>query len=436
MAAGWPTLAHMGVSYPESYYRATSNPLHRSDTMRGDKTFDVGIVGGGFTGLSAALELARAGYRVAVFEANAVGWGASGRNGGQMLFGFADHSTVEAQLGAEAGKLAFQLSIECRELVEQRIAEFAIDCDLTYGYVHAAWNRKQLRGLAGDCADLQRRGYPAELAMLDHNTIQAHLHTRRYVGGLYDPSDTHLHPLKLCFAEAAAAQELGVELYESSRVLKIDQDNGNVVFHTELGAAKCTYGLVACNAYIDSVAPALKGLVMPAGSYIIATEPLGDTARDVIPSNVAVSDQNTVLDYYRLSADKRLLFGGRCNYSGREPRDVVASLRPRMLKLFPQLASSGIEFAWGGQVAVTLNRLPQLGRITSNLYYAQGYSGHGVAASHLAGKLVAEAIRNQSERFDVIAKIRHRRLPGGPWVASNMLALGMLWYRLRDVVGI
>lgn len=426
----------MGMPYPDSYYRATSSPLHRSGAMQGDQHFDVGIVGGGFTGLSAAIELARAGFRVAVFEANAVGWGASGRNGGQMLFGFADHPTVEAQLGAEAGKLAYELSIECRELVEQRIAEYEIDCDLTYGYVHAAWNQRQLRGLADDRADLMGRGYPADLVMLDDKTIQDHLRTERYAGGLYDPSDTHLHPLKLCFAEAAAAQKSGVHLFETTRVKSISRRNGDLVLETPSGNARCSFALVACNAYLGAMVPPLKGMVLPAGSYIIATEPLGDTAREVIPTNVAVSDQNTVLDYYRLSADQRMLFGGRCNYSGREPKDVVGSLRPRMLKLFPQLESSAIEFAWGGQVAVTLNRLPQLGRIEPNLYYAQGYSGHGVAASHLAGKLVAEAIRNQSERFDVMANIKHRRLPGGPWLASNMLALGMMWYRLRDLVGI
>lgn len=426
----------MRLPYPDSYYRATSSPVHQTTSLQGDQSFDVGIVGGGFTGLSAAIELAGAGYRVAVFEANAVGWGASGRNGGQMLFGFADHQTVEEQLGADAGQLAYELSLECRGLVEQRIADFEIDCDLTYGYVHAAWNRRQLRELADYRTDLQQRGYPADLVMLDQHTIREHIDTGRYTGGLYDPSDTHIHPLKLCFAEAAAAQALGVQIFEDTPVRHIERRDGKLLVQTSSGIASCTYGLIACNAYLGSVAPALKGMVLPAGSYIIATEPLTETTQNVIPTNVAVSDQNTVLDYYRLSADRRLLFGGRCNYSGREPKDVTGSLRPRMLKLFPQLADVSVDYAWGGQVAVTLNRLPQLGRVEPDLYYAQGYSGHGVAASHLAGKLVAEAIRNQSERFDVMARIKHHRLPGGPWLASNTLALGMLWYRMRDMLGI
>ena len=426
----------MGEPYPQSYYRATSEPLHQGTTQSGGATYDVVIVGAGFTGLSAALELAQAGYKVGVLDAHAVGWGASGRNGGQMLFGFADHEKVEAMLGAGAGKLAWKLSLECRQLVEDRIAAFAIDCDLTHGYVHAALNHRQLRGLRDYQADLEQRGYPAKLEALDRHTIQDHIKTEGYVGGLYDPSDTHLHPLKLCFSEARAAETLGVDIVEGARVTGVQRQGDQLRFETTSGTIASDFGLLACNAYLDGLVPELRGLVLPAGSYIIATDPLGAAAAEVLPTNVAVSDQNVVLDYYRLSADGRLLFGGRCNYSGREPTNIEGTLKPRMTKLFPHLRGVNVDYAWGGQVAVTLNRMPQLGRIAPNLYYAQGYSGHGVAASHLAGKLVAEAIQNQAERFDVMSQIKHHRLPGGRWLASNALALGMMWYRLRDVIGV
>lgn len=417
-----------------SYYAATRRQPTDFPVLEGEQRADVAVVGGGFTGVSAALELAERGYDVALVEANRIGWGASGRNGGQLIDGFVDVDKIEKRLGREAGRVAWELGLECRELVLRRIERYAIDCDLKFGFVDLALNERDVGHFRDEIERKKQLGYPHELTLVPQERIRSVVGTDRYIGGLINPGNGHLHPLNLCIGEAFAAAGLGARIFERSPVVRVRHGTQPRV-ETANGTLSADKIVLAGNAYLGRAEPKLFGAVIPAGSYIIATEPLGDAlASELLPGDMAACDQRVGLDYFRLSADRRLLFGGLCNYSGRDPKDITASLRPSMLRVFPQLEQARIEFEWGGYIAISINRIPQLGRIEGNTYYAQGYSGHGLAPSHLAGKLMADAIGGDLEKFDVFQRIRHMKLPGGKWFANPALALGMLYYRLKEIL--
>ncbi|HLT90902.1 MAG TPA: FAD-binding oxidoreductase [Woeseiaceae bacterium] len=417
-----------------SWYAATASRRTDYPMLRGEVRADVAVVGAGFTGLSTALSLAERGYDVVVLEAKKVGWGASGRNGGQLIDGFVDTDKIERRLGREAAAIAWQMGIECRDLVLERIERYGIECDLKFGYIDLALNRRDVDHFRAEIERRQRLGYPHELVFVPKADLPAYVGSDRYVAGLVNRANGHLHPLNLCIGEAAAAEANGVRLYERSPVLRIRHGREALV-ETENGCVRAANLVLAGNAYLGRTEPKLYGTVIPAGSYLIATEPLGEErARELLPQDMAACDQKVALDYFRLTSDRRLLFGGLCNYSGRTPRDITAALRPNMLRVFPQLADARIEYEWGGDIAISIKRIPQFGRIGTNTYYAQGYSGHGLAPSHLAGKVLADAIAGDTERFDVFARIRHLRLPGGKWFANPVLALGMLYYRLKELL--
>lgn len=424
------------TEHTRSYYAATANWPTAYPRLEGQITADVCIIGGGFTGVAVALNLVERGYSVALLEARRISWGASGRNGGQLIGGVADHRKIEKKLGPEAGEMVWRLGLETTELVRKRIEQFGIDCDLKDGYFDAALNARQMDALLDWKEDREARNYPYPLKVIGKDDLSTVVGSELYVGGVIDGANGHLHPLNLCIGEAKAAADLGVSIFEQSPVTRI-LPGATASVHTGHGMVKAGYVVLACNAYLGGLAPTLTGRVLPAGSYIIATEPLAEqVAREILPRDMAVCDQNVVLDYYRLSADRRLLFGGRCNYSGRHPRSISGTLRPRMLKVFPQLGKPRIDYEWGGNIAITINRIPQLGRLDANTYYAMGYSGHGVAPSHTAGLVLAEAIAGDAEKLDVFERIKHLRLPGGKWFASPAFALGMLYYRIRDALQI
>lgn len=419
-----------------SYYAASANRPLEFMTLQGEQQADVCIVGGGFSGLNTAIELAERGLSVVLLEAHRIGWGASGRNGGQLIRGVGhDVEQFQPVLGDDGVDSLKRMGFEAVDIVRERIERYAIECDLTWGYCDLATKQRHLEHFEADYAELQRLGYPHPLRHVPRDAMREVIGSDRYVGGLIDMGSGHLHPLNLALGEAAAAQSLGVQLYERSAVERIDY-GPQVCVHTAQGSVRANQLVLAGNAYLGSLNKSLAGKVLPAGSYIIATEPLPEAVRqELLPQNMAVCDQRVALDYFRLSADGRLLFGGACHYSGRDPKDIAAYMRPKMLEVFPQLQSTRIDFQWGGMIGIGANRLPQIGRLPDqpNVYYAQAYAGHGLNATHLAGRLLAEAISGRVEgRFDLFARVPHPTFPGGQRLRSPLLALGMLWHRLKD----
>ncbi|HZD52315.1 MAG TPA: FAD-binding oxidoreductase, partial [Woeseiaceae bacterium] len=383
---------------------------------------------------STALFLAERGVDVVVLEGKKVGWGASGRNGGQLIDGFVDIEKVEKRLGRDAADTAWRMGVECRDIVLERIERYSINCDVKFGYIDLALNRRDLDHFEAEIERKSRLGYPYPLTLVSREELPAYIGSERYIGGLVNRANGHLHPLNLCIGEALAAERNGARVFERSPVTRIRHGRQPIV-ETAAGLVRADTIVLAGNAYLGRVEPKLYGAVIPSGSYIVVTEPLGaERARELLPQDMAACDQKVGLDYFRLTSDHRLLFGGLCNYSGRHPKNISAALRPNMLEVFPQLEDARIEYEWGGHIAISLNRIPQIGRIGEKTYYAQGYSGHGLAPAHMAGKVLADAIGGDLERFDVFARIGHWKLPGGKWFANPALALGMLYYRLKELL--
>ncbi|PMR78807.1 NAD(P)/FAD-dependent oxidoreductase [Billgrantia endophytica] len=418
-----------------SYYAATANSASRRPALAEDIDCDVCVVGAGFTGISAALHLAEQGRRVVVLESARVGFGASGRNGGQIVNGYSrDMDVIEAKYGAETARALGDMAFEGNRIIRSRIREYDIACDLKDGNLFAACNARQMQGLVEHKALWERYGN-RELELLEGEALKREVNSERYVGGLVDHSGGHLHPLNLVTGQASAFETLGGKIYEQTPVIEVSHEEP-VTLRTPGGVVKAERVVMAGNAYLQGVMPALEGKSMPCGTQVITTEPLPEAqARELIPHDMAVEDCNYLLDYYRLTADGRLLYGGGVNYGGQDPADIESVIRPKMMKTFPQLAGVGIEYAWSGNFLMTLNRLPQFGRINRNVYYAQGYSGHGVTCSHLAGRLIAEVMGGEAGRFDAFAGLPHLPFPGGRLLRVPLSALGAWYYATRDRLG-
>ncbi|MEO5375784.1 MAG: FAD-binding oxidoreductase [Alphaproteobacteria bacterium] len=420
----------------ESYYSATVKRETAYPSLSGEVACDVCVIGAGYTGLSSALHLAERGYRVVVLEGARVGWGASGRNGGQIITGFSGELTpVEAKLGHEDAVRLWRLAVEAKDLLSELVDRHRIDCHLTPGYVFAACHGRHLREMAETIAVWGSYGYD-KLEMLDREAVRRQIASERYVGGLYDHGGGHLHPLNYTLGLARAAEGAGAVLHEGSRVLRIDRGGrgGTHACRTAEGVVRCRHVVLAGNAYLGALVPEIRTRIMPVATYMIATEPLGrERARALLPGDIAFADFNQVVDYCRLTRDHRLLFGGGARYWLGDPHDLKEWLRRRMIRVFPQLEDVRIDFAWGGHVAITLNRLPNLGVIDDSLWYAHGYSGQGVAFATMAGKLICEAVSGSPERFRLCARIPHRPFPGGP-ARAPLLALAMLYHKLRDMM--
>ncbi len=442
-----------------SYYQATAHPALSHAPLQGVVEADVCIVGAGLAGLSAALELAQRGMKVVVLEAMRAGWGASGRNGGQALAGYASEmEPFEQQLGHTAAHTAWELSLEALRLMQARIHDHAIACDWTPGAMVVAVTPKKAAALQHWVEHMQARYEAHHLQWFDAVATRACIDTSRYCAGMLDPLGGHVHPLNYTLGLARAAVQAGAVLHEGSEVLAVESgrpsgadsgadsgpatqappmagQGGKARVRTAHGEVRCQQVLLAGNAHLGSVAPRLARRIMPVGTYIIATEPMGRArAQALIRNSACVSDNQFALDYYRLAADDRMLFGGRVSYSTRSPRDLAATMRQSMLRVFPQLADLRVTHAWGGFVDITMNRAPDFGRIAPDIYYLQGFSGHGLALTGLAGQLAAEAMAGQAERFDLFARLRHRPFPGGDLLRTPALVLGMLWYRLRELL--
>ncbi len=423
-----------------SYYAATAAAPPERPALAGDLRADVCVVGAGFTGLSAALNLAERGYRVAVLEANRVGWGASGRNGGQIGSGFAaDMAWLEGWAGRAAARGLFTLAEEAKAIIRERVERHGISCDLKWGTFHAASKTRHMPGLAAKQAHWSE-AYGYQGLRLAETPDEAHryVNSPSYIGGIFDPSSGHLHPLKYCQGLARAAEGAGATIFEGSPVIGLETGTGGagqVAAKTGCGCVKADFLLLCGNAYLGDLVPEIRRVIAPLSSYIVATHPLGeDKAADVIPADCAVFDSNHILSYYRLSADRRMLFGGRVGISPFGEPDPRRALVARMAKLFPQIADADIEFDWGGYVAMTWARVPHVGRLGGRVYFAHGYSGDGVAMTGLVGRVLAEAVAGQAERFDLFAHLPHRGFLGGRLLQRPALVLGLLWYRLCDLM--
>lgn len=415
-----------------NYYEATAHSSAVTVPLDSDIAVDVAVVGAGLTGCSAALELAEHGYRVALLEAERIGFGASGRNGGQALTGFAaDQVKVRRLMGESAAKRLWDMSVEAVKLLRARIDRYAIPCDLRRGHLHVAVKPRQVRALEAGAEELVQLGVN-DNRLLKGDELRARLASARYLAALYDPAACHIHPLNYTLGLAQAAIQAGAAIYTGTRVTRIEPSDP-ARLHTARGRVTARYLLLCGNAYLGDLAKPIAGYVMPTGTYIIATEPRDDVPA-LISNDEAVSDLNFVLDYFRRSADNRLLFGGRVSYSALPPANLVASLLARARRVFPQLDGARVDYAWGGNVAITRNRLPHFGRLGRNTLFAHGFSGHGLALSGLAGKVMAEAIAGQAERFDVFSRIPHARFPGGRLFRMPTLVLAMAWFRLRDML--
>jgi len=419
-----------GLDIERSYYVATANPAPRHPPLAGETDADLVVVGGGCTGLSAALHAAERGLKVVLLEGGRVGWGASGRNGGQMIVGLRKGAAELVRLyGRERARALFDLAFEAWGLVLDMIERHAIECDLrkTGHLVCAvsdgdmAWAERELECLTGVM------NYP-HMRLMSAAEARAAVNTP-YHGALFDALGGHMHPLNYTLGLARAAVAAGVIIHEDSAALKLDRRSG-IRVETAGGAVRARHAVLAGDALLHGIDTRIESRIMPVGNYIAATEPLADAAA-VIPSNAAVSDTRFVVNYYRLSADGRLLFGGGERYTPRPPADIPGFVRPHMEKTFPQLKGRRIDYAWGGLVSVTTSRFPHVGR-DGEVYFAHGYSGKGVILSTLAGKLLAEAIAGETSKFALFEGLNPMPFPGGAALRGPLYVLGMLWYAMRD----
>jgi gamma-glutamylputrescine oxidase len=420
--------------HTRSYYAASANTSASYPTLDTHIEADIAVVGGGFTGVNTALELAERGYQVVLLEANRICWGASGRNGGQIIGGLGHNaSQFRKVIGDEGVRSIYAMGNECVDIIRQRVERYRIDCDMRWGYCDVALKPRHMKWFEQTRKEERAKGYPHPLTLLDATRVKDFVGSDAYIGGLYNPSGGgHLHPLNLCLGEAAAAAHQGALIFEQSRVERISHGKRATV-HTQKGAVTADTVVLCGNAYMENLVPELAKRVLPASSCVIATEPLSEAlAHSVLPQDVAVCDPRTALDYFRLTADRRLLFGGLSNYTGLVPDNYEQVMLGKMLKVFPQLAGVAIDYAWDGQMGIGLNRMPQLGKLEGNVYYIQAYSGHGVAPTHMMARITAEAINGEGTRFEMMSKIRHWPFPGGRLLRRPGMALGMLYFKAKD----
>ena len=421
-----------------NYYFATTPPPPPHAPLRGETRADVCIIGGGISGLSAALHLVERGFSVALLEAKHLGYGGSGRSGGQTIFGYASgQEKLERLVGESDARFMWDIALEGMKLQRELIARHSIDCDYVAGHMHVGVKARHDAELRAEVESLQSKYDYRSVRLVGHDELRAIVPSDRYTTGIYDSNSGHLNPYKYTLGLGKAAARAGVRIFENSWVTKLEVAslaNADNLVHTDSGTVRAPHLLIAGNALLGRLVPALARKLMAVGTYIAATEVLGEErARALITNNAAVADINWVLDYFRRSADHRLLFGGRVSYSGVDPFDSARVLRTRISRVFPKL-NPRIEYAWGGYVDITPNRAPHFGRLAPNVYFLQGFSGHGMVLSGIAGKLVAEAMAGTADRFDVFAKIPHRDFPGGSLFRRPALVLAMLWFRLRDLL--
>ncbi|MBD3765958.1 MAG: FAD-binding oxidoreductase [Rhodobacterales bacterium] len=425
----------MTQPFPPSYYAASAPDPGPYPALDGSVTADVAVMGGGFTGINAAIELAQRGLSVVVVEENRVGWGASGRNGGQVTGSLSGDRAMAREfrrsLDQATDDYIWSLRWRGHDIIRNRVARHGIDCDLKHGHAQTAMTPAHVAELRAMLATAQDRGMGDAVEWVEGAEMRALLDSPLYLAALVNRRNMHLHPLKLVRGEAAAAVSLGVRIFEGTPVTDIDLTAPALV--TPRGRVQARTLLLAGNAYHRLARGPMRGALFPAALGIVATEPLDEaTARALNPRDLAVYDNRFVLDYHRLSADRRLIFGGGTNYSGRPSADIAAELRPAIEATFPRLRGVAIDYQWSGQAGIIVNRIPMLGKLAPEVFYAQGYSGHGIATSHILAEILGQAITGHMGEFDTFAQVRHLRLPLGEWAGQQAMALGMWYFRLRE----
>jgi len=424
-------------SYVDSYYASTLNSELELPQLNGEHECDVCVVGAGFTGLSTAIHLAKRGYKVILREGSKVGWGASGRNGGQAIIGYNNGiGMMEQRFGLDDTRKYLDFVLEGCQIIRDFISEFSIECDLKDGHAGLATSERQLQAMKHEQEVWARCGH--DDITINHGLGAVHemVGSDNYQGTYYDPNGAHLHPLNLARGEARALQKLGGQIFENSRVINIDKTMTPKVY-TEKGVVKARQVVLSGNAYMGNLVPEMEAKLVPVSSFIVTTERLTEqVASDVIRQDYGFCDWNYILDYYRMTEDRRLLFGGESFYGGKEPRNVAKRLRNNMIKVFPQLKNARIDYSWGGNFAITYSRMPDVGRLKdSNVFYAQGYSGTGVTTTHIMGRLLAEAVAGTAERFDVFEQVPQLPMPGGRLLKVPAVVMGSWYYLLRDKLG-
>jgi gamma-glutamylputrescine oxidase len=419
-----------GSDYPNSWYVATSQPGDALAPLVGEVNTDVCIIGGGYTGLSAAIHLRKLGYEVTLLEAKRAGWGASGRNGGHVGTGQrAGQDELEKWMGLDQARALWQLGLDAVGLVESLVGEFAIECELGQGNLYLASKRSHDRELLDEVAHLQQRYGYSDVRYVAADEIHQYTSAQGCYGGMLDSGARHL-------GLRDAARALGAKIYEYSPAQCYTESTNSVLTKTPSGSVRSRFLVLGCNGYLGKLEPRIAGNIMPINNFMIATAPLTEALRASInPKNISMSDSLFVIDYWKFSADGRLLFGGGENYTSRFPKDIKSFVRPYMLKLYPELARISIDYGWGGTLGITMNRMPDFGRLGRNIFYAQGFSGHGVPTATMAGQLMAHAIDGNAERFNLMASVPTHRFPGGTLLRWPGLVAGMLFYSLLDKLG-
>jgi gamma-glutamylputrescine oxidase len=370
-----------------------------------------------------------------LLEAKRIGWGATGRNGGQIIGGVGhDPERFKKSIGEAGVRSIYQMGIEARDVIRERVETYDIQCDLKWGYCDVALKPRHMKQFAEWREFETRIGNPHPYTLLDRQELKEYVNSERYLGGLHNTANGHIQPLNLCIGEARALETLGGRIFEQSRVVSLEHGTHPRV-RTEQGSVSARQVVFAGNAYMGRLIPELASRVLPSCSSVIATEPLSqELAEKLVPGDVAVCDPRTALDYFRLSADRRMLFGGLSNYTGMEPKNLREVMRRKMSAVFPELADVRIDHAWSGWIGIGINRMPQLGRLADNVAYIQAYSGHGVAPTHIMARITAEMIARETKRFEVMAGIRHWPFPGGRLFRRPGLAVGMAYYKALDLL--
>ena len=423
--------------YPNSWYRASAELLPQQSSLQGDVLADVCVIGAGYTGLSAALHLAKAGKRVVILEAARVGWGASGRNGGHVGTGQrADQFALEKWYGKETAKELWRLGLEAVDLVESLVKDHGIDCELGRGNIHYAAKSSHIGELREEIEHLETAYDYHQLRGVEKADLGSLGSAQGFHYAMIDEGARHLHPLKYCLGLARAAMAAGVTIYEQSKATGLQVQGDGAVVQTSSGAIRADRVVLACNGYLEKLYSPIASNIMPINNFIVATEPLSEEmARQINPLNASLSDSLFVINYWKLSEDRRLIFGGGETYSDKFPSSITDFVRPHLLGVYPELADTRLDFGWGGTLAITRNRMPDMGINQGVVYYAQGFSGHGVPTATMAGKLMARSILDSCEDFDLMAGLKTASFPGGPLLRRPSLVAGMLFYSLLDKLG-